>query len=68
LAEELRERYKTQSEVIVGDLSQPTTPTRLFEHLRNNGSKVDVLVNNAGFGAYGQFAELDERRQLDMAR
>jgi len=68
LAEELRERYKTQSEVIVGDLSQPTTPTRLFEHLRNNGSKVDVLVNNAGFGAYGQFAELDERRQLDMAQ
>jgi len=29
---------------------------------------VDVLVNNAGFGAHGKFAELPLERQLDMVQ
>jgi NAD(P)-dependent dehydrogenase (short-subunit alcohol dehydrogenase family) len=33
-----------------------------------NGTKIDVLVNNAGFGAQGQFAALPLERQLDMVQ
>jgi len=43
-------------------------PTRLLGHLQAAGLKVDVLVNNAGFGAQGKFAELPLDRQLDMVQ
>jgi short-subunit dehydrogenase len=56
LAEELRKIYKTNSEVRPADLSQPEAPGRVFNHLETNGTRVDVLVNNAGFGAYGRFS------------
>jgi short-subunit dehydrogenase len=68
LADELREAHKTQSEVFPADLSQPGAPARIFEHLQVNGTKVDVLVNNAGFGAVGAFAELAVERQLEMVQ
>jgi uncharacterized protein len=66
LADELRQKHKTQSEVITADLAEPAAPTRLFEHLQANGTRVDVLINNAGFGAQGHFVELPLERQLEM--
>ncbi len=68
LAEELHATHKTQSEVLPADLSEPVAPARLCEHLRLNVTKVDVLVNNAGFGAYGPFAALPVERQLEMVQ
>ena len=41
---------------------------RLASRLEKAGIRVDVLVNNAGFGAQGKFAELDLQRQLDMVQ
>jgi uncharacterized protein len=66
LASELRQAHKIQAQVVTADLAQPDAPTRLLEQLRFAGLKVDVLVNNAGFGAQGQFAELPLERQLAM--
>jgi short-subunit dehydrogenase len=66
LAEELRQEHRTQSEVLTADLARPGTPTRIFEHLQSAGTRLDVLVNNAGFGAQGKFAELPVERQLEM--
>jgi len=66
LADELRRTHKAQSEIITADLSEPAAPARLFEHLQANGTRVDVLINNAGFGAQGQFAELPLERQLEI--
>jgi short-subunit dehydrogenase len=62
----LRQVHKTQSEVLIADLSEPEAPARIFDHLKANGTRVDVLINNAGFGAQGQFAQLPLERQLDM--
>src|SRR6266446_6150487 len=67
-AVELRQRYKTRVDVFPADLSAPDTPARLFSDLRNAGISIDVLVNNAGFGAQGKFAELPLERQLDMVQ
>src|SRR5262249_22342142 len=56
-ADELRQPHKAKSEFLTADLAQPSAPTRIFEHLQANGTRVDVLINNAGFGAHGQFAD-----------
>jgi len=66
LAGELRKEHKIQAQVITADLAHPDTPNRLLAHLQAAGLKVDVLVNNAGFGAQGRFAELPLGRQLEM--
>ncbi len=68
LADELRQAHRTQSEILPADLSEKEAPARIFGHLEANGTRVDVVVNNAGFGAYGQFAELPAGRQLDMVQ
>jgi uncharacterized protein len=66
LAAELRQAYKIDALVVTADLSLPETPARVFQELQGRGMTVDVLVNNAGFGASGPFAGLSLQRQLDM--
>jgi uncharacterized protein len=66
LATELRKVHKIQAQVVTADLGQADSPARLLAHLQHAGLKVDVLVNNAGFGAQGKFAELPLGRQLEM--
>lgn len=40
------------------DLAQPLAPKFLFDQLRSSGTGVDILINNAGFGAYGEFSRM----------
>jgi short-subunit dehydrogenase len=68
LAEELRRDYKVEAIVLTADLSLPETPGNIFSELKGRGTVVDVLVNNAGFGAHGGFSELPLQRQLEMIR
>ena len=65
-ADELRRNYRIEARVLTADLAQPVTPGRLFAELKSAGVTVDVLVNNAGFGACGRFASLPLDRQLEM--
>ena len=48
------------------DLSQPGSPDQIVETLAQQQTDVDVLVNNAGFGARGPVAGLGVGRQLEM--
>ncbi len=48
------------------DLALPDAPQRLFDHCRNEGLTIDVLVNNAGIGLGGEFGESDIARQMNM--
>ena len=66
LAGELRQAHKIEALVLTADLSRPETPARVFQELQGRGITVDVLVNNAGFGANDMFAGLPLRRQLEM--
>ena len=66
LAADLRQAHKIQAQVITADLALAEAPTRLLAHLQAAGLKVDVLVNNAGIGAQGRFAELPLAWQLEM--
>jgi uncharacterized protein len=66
LAGELRRIHQIEVLVVTADLSLSETPARVFQELQGRGVVVDVLVNNAGFGASGTFAGLPLQRQLDM--
>jgi hypothetical protein len=66
LAAELRQLNGIQAQVITADLSLPQTPEQIFAEVKGRGLSVDVLVNNAGFGLHGEFAELPLARQLGM--
>ena len=48
------------------DLSKATASAKLMADIEANGETVDLLVNNAGFGLIGRFAELDAKRERQM--
>lgn len=66
VAADLKDRYGVDVEVMVKDLSLPGTPTEIFDELQGSGREIDVLVNNAGFGAIGPFHEIDPGVLADM--
>ena len=50
-------------ETVVADLSARSGVSALLDHVA--GRPIEVLVNNAGFGSYGPFAEGDADREAD---
>jgi short-subunit dehydrogenase len=48
------------------DLSKPNAAGKLMADIEQHGETVDLLVNNAGFGLIGRFAELDPKRLRQM--
>jgi short-subunit dehydrogenase len=66
LADELAAKYGAVAQVVPADLSRPASPGEIAEALAQRHIEVDVLVNNAGFGAHGPIAEIGVERQLEM--
>ena len=68
LAAKLHAAHNTSVEVFPADLAKPDTPQAIFSFTQGKGIAVELLVNNAGFGAYGAFAEIPLSRQLEMVQ
>lgn len=66
VAAELRDRYKIETHVVALDLASGGAAEKLVSEIRSRGLTVDVLVNNAGFGVYGNFLEEDIQPQIGM--
>ena len=66
LAAQIHAAHDVSVEVFAADLAQPATPDALFAFTRQKNIAVEILVNNAGFGAYGRFDEISLHRQLEM--
>ena len=60
VAAELREQYGITVKAIALDLSAVPSSRFLFDQLQGEAVVVDVLVNNAGFGGFGEFAGMRE--------
>lgn len=60
----LKKEVKTNVQVICMDLSINSNCVKLYELLENED--IDVLINNAGFGMYGNFDVLDLNKEIKM--
>jgi uncharacterized protein len=54
------------AEVIALDLAAPDATQKLMAQLESRGLTIEVLVNNAGFGEYGEFASLEASKLEQM--
>jgi short-subunit dehydrogenase len=68
LAAELSARYGVRAEVCPSDLGTPAAPREIFDFTSSRGIEVDVLINNAGFGASGEFTAIPIERLLEMVQ
>src|SRR5277367_2078127 len=68
LAERLRTGNGIQAQVIVADLTLPQAPQQIYDATEGAGLQVDVLVNNAGFGEYGEFLRSNLDAQVNMVQ
>lgn len=63
LANELHSRHAILAEPCPADLSEPAAGRRLAALLSERAWEIDLLINNAGFGARGEFWKLPVERQ-----
>ena len=69
LAGRLRETSRVSVETLVADLTDADDLAKVEDRLRDPSRPVDLLVNNAGVGGHGPFAELpieDEDRRIRL--
>lgn len=66
LADRIRKDQGVGATVICGNLATTAGVDQISDRLEEFGIPVDTLVNNAGIGALGKFAELSIDRQTDM--
>jgi short-subunit dehydrogenase len=72
LGDDLQSRYGIIVRIAPKDLAHPASPDELYQELQESGVVLDVLVNNAGFGAAGPFlntkwADESEMIQVNIA-
>lgn len=65
LADELERKFSLNAEVFPADLSHPLDLERVEKKI-GGIKELDILINNAGFGAPGRFAEMEIEKNLAM--
>jgi short-subunit dehydrogenase len=66
LAEKLETAHGVDCSPIVVNLAERADRARLCDQLEPHRERIEILVNNAGFGALGFFRETDLDRELEM--
>ncbi len=66
LAIELSTKYGIQVELLTIDLSKPEAATAVYQTVTAKNWTIDLLVNNAGFGDFGEFSKGDRLKFLNM--
>ena len=64
--EHLQTNYSISVLVVTKDLCSPSSAQELFSEIKDNQIEIDYLVNNAGFGDYGLFADTSWERYEKM--
>ena len=64
VAGELQRQFGISVKAVALDLTVPAAPQQLFDQLQSEGTAVDILINNAGYGKLGEFAEIPVEESL----
>lgn len=62
--ENLKKEIETNVQIVCMDLSVVDNCVKLYENFKDEN--IDVLINNAGFGMYGNFDILDINKEIEM--
>lgn len=62
--QEIQKELKTDIKIVVADLSQESKIKELYVLCKNDN--IDILINNAGFGLFGEFDSTDLTTELNM--
>jgi short-subunit dehydrogenase len=68
LADELRAQHHVAVEICAADLTRAETPASLFAFTQAKSIPIALLVNNAGFGAYGELRQAPVERLTAMTQ
>src|ERR1700737_1344602 len=68
LSRELTVKHKIKTSICVADLADVSAPQKIYDFTRAQGISIELLVNNAGFGAYGELPSVEVSRLLDMVQ
>ncbi|OUS29761.1 hypothetical protein A9Q99_07995 [Gammaproteobacteria bacterium 45_16_T64] len=63
IADDLKARHRVNIQVIAQDLIAHDAAEIVYEKAT---SDVDILINNAGYGSYGRFEDIDIQSETDM--
>ena len=66
IKKEIEAKYNVNAMVVAVDLCAQNGAEQVFDATSKAGIKVDVLVNNAGFGDFGEFYKSDLNKQTRM--
>jgi uncharacterized protein len=66
LASDLSAKHGVKTEIFACDLSQAGTGRQVHAFTTGKGIEVELLINNAGFGAFGYLHEADGSRLMEM--
>ena len=68
LAQKLSANHSATVEIFPVDLAKPGAPAELFAFTQGKGIEADLLINNAGFGGYGEFQKVSLDWYRDMVQ
>ncbi len=68
LRAELTQEFGVTALSLPADLSEPDAPARIFREATERTGEVDLLVNAAGLGVHGYFADTPLERELETIR
>lgn len=66
VSNELTKEYGINVVTIAKDLFDRNAAFEIYDEVKSKGIQIDVLVNDAGQGLYGEFVDTDINRELDI--
>lgn len=66
IRKELKEKYQVKVWIFAHDLSNPDTLPELVDEIDSLSLEINILINNAGLGDYGNYMETSPGKEIEM--
>ena len=68
LKSEIEAKFGVRVFVFGCNLSVANSAKKIYDFCQENSVKIEILINNAGFGDHGEFIDCDLKKQLEMVQ